>query len=166
MRQADSVAGSGSAESSDLLPLNAGLDEQRIYREPRDPVWLDAWMVTEAMIAQFHKEATAIGSRFLVLVVPNSVEIDPNPIVRSEFAREVGAKDLSYVDRRLRGLGDRLGFATLILSEELGKYSLATGHALCGFANTRLGRGHFNAEGHRIAGESLATAIADLLTQP
>jgi hypothetical protein len=37
--------------------------------------------------------------------------------------------------------------------------------ALCGFANTHLGWGHFNAEGHRVAGELIATTIVDLLAQ-
>jgi hypothetical protein len=159
IRESDSVA--GSTDGKGLLPLNAGLDEQ-IYREPGNPAWSDAWRVTEALIAQFHQETTAIGSRFLVMVVPHAVEFHPNPMVRAEFAKRVGVKDLSYPDSRLRDIAQRLGFPALILSKELGRYSLVTGQALCGFANTRLGWGHFNAEGHRIAGKLLATAIADL----
>jgi hypothetical protein len=157
MRETESAA-----DSAGVLPLNVGLDEQ-IYREPRDPVWLDAWKVTEVLIGHLYKEAAVAGSRFLLVAVPHAVEIHPDANVRVEFAKRVGVKDLSYPDRRIRQLGERLGFATLILSGELGKYTFATGNYLCGFANTRVGWGHFNAEGHRIAGKLTATAIMELM---
>jgi hypothetical protein len=162
MREADSDK--EVASSNALLPLNAGLDEE-IYRPPRDPVWREAWLVTEGLIAQLYRETVAAGSRFLLVAVPHAVEIHPDAVVRSEFVTKVGRHDLSYADRRLRQLARRLGVRALILSEELQRYATATGRPLCGFENTRLGWGHFNAEGHRVAGRLVARAIMRLLAE-
>jgi hypothetical protein len=37
---------------------------------------------------------------------------------------------------------------------------------LHGFPNTRLGTGHWNADGHQVAGELIARKVRDLLTAP
>jgi len=80
------------------------------------------------------REVRGREARFLVATLSSAIQVHPDPQAREVFAAGLGVPDLYYPDRRL---------------------------FLHGFGRT-VGYGHWNAAGHRLAGERLAEAIREL----
>jgi lysophospholipase L1-like esterase len=133
-----------------------------IYTEPKDDVWRDAWRVTEKLLATMNEEVKAHGARFLVVTVSNGIQVFPDPSARRAFERRVGAPDLFYAERRVRSVGEREGFPVVNLAPDLQRYADEHKVFLHGFDHD-LGNGHWNEEGHRVAGEMLAQKLCDWL---
>ena len=136
----------------------AGLDAM-VYREPRDPVWKEAWEVTERLIVMMRDEVRKEGADFLVVTLSNGPQVHPDPAVRRAFERRMGVPHLFYPDVRVRDLGEREGFAALNLAPLSQAYAEEHRVFLHGFENSGLGKGHWNAEGHRLAGQLIAQKL-------
>jgi hypothetical protein len=166
-RQADSVAqsrvpGATAAQPQQGAPTYEQGVANVIYREPTDDTWRDSWAVTERLIATMNAEVRGRGARFYVVTLSNAIQVYPDADVRAAFERRLGVEDLFYPDRRFRALGEREGFPVLNLAPELQAYADERKLFLHGFGRD-LGNGHWNEEGHRIAGELLARNLCDWL---
>jgi hypothetical protein len=135
-----------------------GLDEN-VLREPADAAWRDAWAVTEELLLAMRQESSARGARFLVAVLSTAGAVYPDPAVRRRYAEFLGVGDLLYPERRLRALGERSGMEVVTLTEEMQRYADAKRAYLHGFANTRLGFGHWNQAGHALGAELIARRL-------
>lgn len=133
-----------------------------IYRPPLDARWEEAWRVTEALLRLMRDEVRARGAQFVVVTLSNGVQVHPQPAAREAFMRRVGAIDLFYPDRRLKSLGEGEHFPVIMLAPSLQQYAEQHQIFLHGF-NRDIGNGHWNADGHRIAGELLAPQLCSLL---
>ncbi len=133
--------------------LNAG-----IYAAPTTPVWIEAWRDTEALIVEMRKEVEAGGARFFLATLTTGIQVHPDPAARK--AALVGRNvDLSYQDKRLGALARRERLDFLALGPSLRAYAERHKAFLHGFTTSRLGEGHWNEEGHRVAGEALAERL-------
>lgn len=135
--------------------LELGLNEQ-IFLPPGSAAWRDAWAITERLIVSTRAEAARMGARFLLVSIPIGIQANPDPKAREQFARSIGASDLFYAEGRLRALGDREKIDVLLLAQPFQAYAEKNHVYLHGFANTRLGSGHMNENGHRLAGELIS----------
>ena len=131
------------------------------YAPPPNPEWEEAWQITEDLLVRLHEESAAAGARFALVTLTNSVHVHPDPEMRARIAASLGVEDLYYPERRLSALGKSTGFPVITLSGPLLEAVQAAPEALWlhGFESTRLGRGHWNADGHRLAGEVLAREL-------
>jgi hypothetical protein len=129
-----------------------------IYREPTDPVWIEAWRVTEGTIQMMRDEVFQQNAKFVVAVLTTDRQVYPDPSVRREYAGRNGVNDLFYPNRRLKALGDRLGVEVIDLGEPLQQYADSNKVFLHGFG-AQMGYGHWNADGNRVVGERLAGQI-------
>lgn len=136
----------------------AGLDDA-IYRAPESAQWQDAWNVTEGLILMMRDEVRARGARFVVATLSSGIQVHPDADVRGQFMRRLGVPDLFYPDRRISNLCERNGIEVLTLAPELQQYAERNRVFLHGFGNTRLGTGHWNEKGHRLAGEIMAERL-------
>jgi lysophospholipase L1-like esterase len=136
-----------------------GLDNM-VYRAPEHPGWVEAWRVTDALIAATHRDAAAAGAGFLVVTISSSIQVHPDPAVREAFMTTLGVDSLSYPEARVAALGRNGGFPVLVLAPRLREWAESRHVWLHGFANTRAGYGHWNGLGHRLAGEALAEELA------
>ncbi|HEX9669432.1 MAG TPA: SGNH/GDSL hydrolase family protein [Thermoanaerobaculia bacterium] len=132
-----------------------GLDNA-VYAPPADAEWRQAWRATEALIRQMHREARAHGARFSVVTLTTPIQVDPDAAKRRAFAARLGVRDLFAPERRLAAFARREGFPLLPLAPDLQRHAVRTGAYLHGFPNTPPGEGHWNAEGHRVAGNRIA----------
>ena len=132
-----------------------------IYREPSDEVWREAWRVTEKLLATMNAEVRQHGARFYVATLSNGIQVYPDASARAAFARRLGVEDLFYAERRFRAVGEREGFPVFNLAPGLQSYADEHKVFLHGFAPD-LGNGHWNEEGHRVAGEMLARWLCDV----
>lgn len=131
-----------------------------VYVEPKNPVWNDAWLVTEGLILEMRDEVSARGAKFVVVTLSNGPQVLPDPKARQAFMKRLGIDDLFYPDNRIRSLCVRESIPVITLAPELQAYAEKSGSFLHGFGSD-LGNGHWNAVGHRVAGELLAQKLKD-----
>ncbi|HUG67339.1 MAG TPA: SGNH/GDSL hydrolase family protein [Pirellulaceae bacterium] len=147
--------GGQAAESVVSGGFEPGLDDF-IYAEPTTPAQLDAWRITESLIEQLHAEVNAKGAKLVIATLTNGIQVHPDRSVRDAFAASLGQTDLGYPDRRISSLADRMGCRSIVLFDRMASYAEEHDVFLHGFENTALGTGHWNAAGHRVAGEIIA----------
>jgi len=140
----------------------AGLDDE-VYGPPPDSRWSDAWTVTEDLIGVAAREAKAHGARFLLVTLSTPIQVYPDAAYRAAYLKRVGGSDLFYTEHRLDALGAREGFEVLNLAPSLQAYAEQHQAFLHGFSNTRIGTGHWNSLGHRLAGELIAHRLCDMI---
>jgi hypothetical protein len=156
-----------SIRSSHLAPASEpheeiGLDSV-VYLPPPSSVWNDAWRVTEGEIEMMHDDAQRNHEQFFVVSLSTPMQDQPDAALRDRFQKRLAVADLFYPGRRLKALGDRDGFPVLDLAPITQAYAQQHHAYLHGFANTHLGEGHWNAEGHRVAGEAIARWMCEVL---
>lgn len=134
-----------------------------IYKPPADAAWRAAWQVTEGLLGQMNAEVKAHGARFLVATLDSGIQTWPNPKVRAKFMERLGVTTLSYPARRIEAIGRTDGFPVLALAHPLQRYAEEHHVYLHGFPNTPQGFGHWNAIGHRLAGELIAAKLCSML---
>ena len=149
----------GSQDSSEL-----GLDDY-VFRAPDHADWQSAWHVTEAIIKKMAIEVDERGVDFLVATLTSGIQVHPDAKTRAGFCRQLEVSHLIYPDERIHELGERerihvvnLCHPFLALAEEKNIF-------LHGFANTKKGTGHWNADGNRLAAEILSSTIIELFAE-
>jgi hypothetical protein len=146
-------------QNSSVTVEDVGIDNL-IYREPTEPVWQDAWRVTEGLMVEMHDEVAAKNARFVVVTLSNGIQVFPDAAARQAFLEKIGARDIFYPDHRFKELGAREKFTVYNLAPELQAYAEQNKVFLHGFG-ANVGNGHWNAEGHRVAGEMLSQKLCE-----
>ena len=148
------------AEPSRRAALATGKKRRgTLYRPPTDATLSEAWRVTEEGIAQMARDVREKGLDFLLFSVTSGHQVHPDTDYREEFLREAGGGDLLYWNRRLGRLADKKAISYMDLVKPFQAFSEASGSCLHGFENSVPCGGHWNALGHRLAGENVADAI-------
>lgn len=137
-----------------------GLDFQ-IYGPPQTTVWQQAWKIADGEIQMIHRNVVAHGARFVAVTLGNPMQDLPLPKARERYMKHLGVKNLFYPGMRIKAFGESKGFPVLNLAPKLQRYADAHHVFLHGFPNTRPGIGHWNATGHRLAGEYIAQFVCE-----
>lgn len=145
-------------EDDDRQDAGPGVDELCLAG-PRDAIWRTAWEITERLILEIDNEVQRRHARFALVVVSNDVQVHPDRAVREARCERLGVEDLFYCERRLKTLGDENGFPVINLAEPMQRHADEHGVFLHGFENTKLGEGHWNADGHALAARITAAVI-------
>jgi hypothetical protein len=129
-----------------------------VYVEPKDPAWQQAWRVTEGLVVLMRDEAREKAADFLVVTLSNGPQVHPHAAARQAFAKRLGVPHLFYPDFRIRDLGHSERVAVLNLAPPFQTYAEERQVFLHGgIANA--GTGHWNKEGHRLAGQLIAEKL-------
>jgi len=152
------------AHSGSHAPLSheEGLEDS-IYHPPATGPMKDAWRVTEGIIAMMAREVAAHHARFLVVTLANPPQIYPDPRLRASYMQLYGSTNIFYPDERVKALGEREGFDVLNLAPLMQAYADEHHVYLTGFNDTKMGVGHWNAAGQRLAGELIAKKTCEML---
>ena len=137
--------------------------EDRALVSPPDPEYARAWAVTEAVLRRLNEEVRADGGRLIVTTVSMAEQADPDPVRRAEWMRERGVADLFYPDKRLYALSQAASFDMVPLAPAMARIAERTGKYLHGFPDQWPGRGHWNHNGHAVAGQILAQELCKRL---
>lgn len=156
---ADQTPPADSPQKQAVRAEDVGIDNM-IYREPIDPNWLEAWRVTEGLMLEMRRETEATGARFVVVTLSNGIQVFPEAAPRAAFLEKIGASDIFYPDRRIKNLGEREKFTVFNLAPELQLFAEQNKVFLHGFG-AELGNGHWNTEGHRVAGELVSKKLCE-----
>jgi hypothetical protein len=150
------------SKQGSAAPNEQGLFNQ-VYHEPRDAAWGDAWRVTEMLMAEMSREVRNRGRQFFVITLSSPVQVSPEPKVRAVFMQQEGISDLFYPDRRIQSLCDRQSIPILALAPVLREYAEKNHVFLHGYGEN-MGGGHWNEQGHRVAGELIANWLCTRLS--
>lgn len=124
----------------------------RIYDPHPQGLWEEAWTVTEKVLLMIRDLCETRDLPLAVVVTTNSPQV--NPKARQFFAERYPALDLDYPDRRIEEFCTRHGVNCLRLAPPLLEHCRASGEFVHGFGS-RLGQGHWNETGHRLAAEHI-----------
>ena len=127
----------------------------QVYQEPTTKDWQEAWRVTEGVLVQMRDEVVQKGARFFVVTLSTGIQVNPNPAKRMAFAKALGVRDLFYPDHHLEDFCKSHQIPILLLGPPFQEYATQHKMYLHGFGKT-LGRGHWNQNGHRLAGQTIA----------
>lgn len=148
-------------EKSDLFARSEELGtDNLVYLEPPNPVWNDAWHVTEGLIVQIRDDVSRGGAKFVVVTLSNGPQVLPDANLRERFKQRFGITDLFYPDNRIRALGLREGISVITLAPEMQESAEQNKVFLHGFGED-IGNGHWNITGHRVAGQLIAKKICE-----
>jgi lysophospholipase L1-like esterase len=135
--------------------------EPVVLAAPKDRLWQEAWQITEGLIGMTAEYATRNGAQFMLFTVPYAIQVHPERKVREALQAKLGVDDLLYPDRRLAEFGRKHGIRVLPLAPQMQLIAEQRRAYLHGFENSGMGRGHWNAEGHRIAAELIAQRLCN-----
>jgi hypothetical protein len=152
--------GGGSQHSEPVVRTKELGVDKLVYLEPTNDVWNDAWRVTEGLISEMGNEVRARGGKFIVVTLSNGPQVLPNPAAREQFIKRIGITDLFYPDNRIKTLCARKGIPVITLGPELQQFAERNNVFLHGFGEN-IGNGHWNATGHRVAGELIAKKMCE-----
>jgi hypothetical protein len=130
-----------------------------VLAAPRDSSWEDAWAVTERLILAMSEYLGSRGVPLVVVTTPFAIQVHPDRRVREAEQAKLGIPDLFYPDRRIEAYARKRGIAVIPLAYEMQRLAESGRIYFHGFPNTRMGIGHWNENGHRVA----AGIIADHL---
>ncbi|MBE9241132.1 SGNH/GDSL hydrolase family protein [Synechocystis salina] len=148
--------------NTDIIPA---LDfDVNLYREPTDPAWEQAWAATESLITATSQLSREEKADFLAVVISNPPQVYPDRQVREQL-KQLGAENLFYPDQRLAQLGQKENFAVLTLAATMQQKADAEQSYWHGFDNTIPGVGHWNIQGHQLAGQLIGDRLCQMVTE-
>ena len=117
----------------------------------------------ERLLNAFATEVRKHQVGLLVVSVSLPPQVFPDKAIRNDFMKATGLTQLFYPEVRLRHILDRLGVQSLLLAPILQREADRTGVYFHGFANTEIGRGHWNEAGHAIAARRISAQMCQSL---
>lgn len=150
------------AGSQGTQGIEQGL-EPVVLAAPREPLWDEAWRITEGLIAKIGDFSQRNGARFAIVTVPYAIQVHPDPKVRAGLQAKLGVGDLFYPDRRIAAFAKRNGLLAVTLAPEMQPLAEQSGTYFHGFDNVGMGRGHWNAAGHLAAAQIIARRLCEAL---
>ncbi len=140
---------------------NSGVEnlEYGIYAPPSLPAMQAAWKVTEGLLIAIRDEVKTHGAELRVVTLATRPQVMPDATKRAELRQKLGVRDFGYADLRIKELGEREAIPVTNLAPALFAYAEEHQVYLNGFNKTNMGMGHWNATGHRLAGEAIADAL-------
>ena len=132
------------------------------YLPPKTPAMMEAWEVTEALIAEFGKEVRSHQTPLLMLITPLPIQFHPDPKVQEAFCAQYGIESIEYADDRVERQARANGIPTLRMSKPLLEEARRTGTYMSGFANSPPNEVHLNEQGHAVVAREMVRAICEI----
>jgi lysophospholipase L1-like esterase len=139
--------------------------DKLIYGPPKHPAMQEAWAVTEALLPVFRSEVEGSGTRFVLALASSGMQVHPDSATRTGFLEFTGGTDLFYTEKRIAEVAARNGIRVLDLGQLMLREVDGKRRFLHGFPGN-LGKGHWNADGHRFVSRQITQAVCDISVRP
>src|SRR5262249_27496775 len=106
------------------------------FLPPTIPSMVEAWQVTEALIAEMGKEVRSHHASLLVMIMPTDIQINPDPQKQEAYRAKYHVESLEYADDRIEQRARENGIPVLRLTRPLVEEAKRSGTYMAGFANT------------------------------
>jgi hypothetical protein len=134
------------------------------FLPPTIPSMVEAWQVTDALIAEFGKEVRSHNVPLLIMLTPTKHQTYIDPKEEEEYRAKYKIESLEYADDRIEKQARANGIPVLRMTKPLKEEMKRTGQYLAGFANTAPNEGHLNERGHAVVARELVQAICAIAT--
>lgn len=135
------------------------------FAPPRTVAWEAAWLNTERALMMIAQTAKRHNAGFVIATLSDGVQVNPDPGADKPLRDRLGVRDLFYPERRLQDFGRAHEIPIIALAPALSRVAQVHHVFLHGFANTRMGEGHWNAAGHQQAARLIAQQLCEHLTR-
>jgi len=132
------------------------------FLPPSIPSMVEAWQVTDALIAEFGKEVRSHHAPLLIMLTPTKHQTYTDPKEEAEYRAKYKIDSLEYADDRIEQQAGASGIPVLRMTRPLKEELKRTGAPLAGFANTAPNEGHLNERGHAVVARELVRAICEI----
>jgi len=127
---------------------------------------VEAWEVTDALIAEIGKEAKSHHAPLLMMIMPTDIQINPDPQKQEAYRAKYHIESLEYADDRVEQRSRENGIPVLRLTKPLVEEARRSGTYMAGFANTSPNGGHLNERGHAVVARELVRAVREIAPEP
>lgn len=131
-----------------------------IHLPPATPDWQEAWKVTEGILQLIRDECRQHNTPLSVVTLTRGIQVTPLREKKEKFLSQLGAPDFYYAERRVTELGEREGFPVFNLAPPMAAQAEQR-QVFFHAAGKKPGVGHWNVEGNRVAGELIASWLAN-----
>jgi hypothetical protein len=135
------------------------------FLPPKIPVMVEAWQVTEALIAEFGKEVRSHQVPLLMMIMPQPIQYHPDSNEQAAFRARYKVESFEYADDRVEQHARANGILTLRLLKPLLEEARRTGTYMSGFANSPPNEFHLNERGHAVVAREMVRAICEIIGQ-
>ncbi len=142
----------------------AGLHEE-VYLPPATPEWQAAWKLTEGLLRLIRDECRTKQTPCAIITLTAGNQVSPQPEKKEALRRRLGVKDLYYPERRLSEFAKGEGIPLLALAPIMAEDAEKRKVFFHSHYNVP-GTGHWNPEGHRVAGNLIAAWLAREMAPP
>jgi lysophospholipase L1-like esterase len=132
------------------------------YLPPTIPSMVEAWQVTEALIAEFGKEVRSHNAPMLLMILPLPIQFHPDPKAQEAFCAEHKIDSIEYADDRVERQARANGIPTLRLEKPLLDEARHSGTYMAGFANSPPNELHLNERGHAVVAREMVRAVCEI----
>lgn len=129
--------------------------------QPEDRDVVEAWRLTDALLAQFHADVTADGARFAVVVLPSSTQIYDDYFRESLRGEPLENFSQDYPEQRLAQACEKSDIPMLALKDDFRRAAPSRTISCREEWLYFLGHGHLNERGHAVVAESLARFLEE-----
>jgi len=126
---------------------------------PTDLVWQEAWLLSEAMIAQLRDDVVGSGAEFWLTVTATGEQVDPDPEKRQAAMEFYGIPTLDYTADRLQAFAEGEGIPFIRLNERMREEAERANTNFHYFERKDSTGGHWNRHGHRVVGQIMAERL-------
>jgi GDSL-like lipase/acylhydrolase family protein len=153
------------AENANAVPGDEVGLRSEVHLPPSTPEWQEAWRVTEGLLRMMRDECREHRTPFMMVTLTRAIQVTPDAEKKEKFLRQLGTTDLFYPERRLDEFGRREGIPVFNLAPTMAR-DASRRQVYFHAAQGNEGIGHWNAEGHKTAGELVAGWLAQELAHP
>ena len=129
---------------------------------PSDPVWSDAWVVTENLLLMIKDEINSKNKDFVLVTLSNPIQVNPIQNEKNIFQQKNNVSDIFYPDKRLKEFSDSNQIKVVNVAKKMSMIAKEKKVYFHGFNNTKLGTGHWNIEGHRVGSKIISDELCKL----
>lgn len=133
-----------------------------MYHPDSNPALENAWTTTEQLILKFRDNVEAHGASFLLAIPGSPMQANPNREEKERYYAAVGTRDLFQANRKMESFATANHIQVIDLSEPFAREAAIFSRLLYGFAGHAPGIGHWNQEGHALAGRILADQVSTI----
>lgn len=126
---------------------------------PRTADWEQAWRVTEGILRLMRDECRRKNTPLAIVTLSRGIQVSPDREKKEQFLRRLGSQDLYYAERRLSEFGRQEGIPVFNLAPPMAQYAEER-HVFLHSQNGIPDVGYWNEEGNRVAGELIASWLA------
>ena len=135
-------------------------DRSSLYN-PLNSDWSRAWLVTEKIIKMIDIEIKNKKKEFILVTLSTPIQVYPDNDKIEKFKKENNIDDIFYPENRLDKFSQKNSIKFIQIAKKMREIALEKSIFFHGFNNTKMGTGHWNESGHKLASKLISEQICN-----